>query len=200
MWISSSAPPRSYFDRCHIHVLADGYITAASTPKEQDHGYVFADCRITGEEGVKTYLGRPWRDFAKTIFLRTEMSDAVRPAGWHNWNKPQAELTTFYAESGSTGPGANDAARVTLGPAAHGGSGRGSHPGGRARRHGWLEPGCAMKISSYLERRRDYQSRGLPAARLVPRGTGRPSSLFKLVALLGSLLSLVGGPALGAGN
>ncbi len=102
----------SYFERCHIHVLADGYITAASTPKDQDHGYVFADCRITGEAGVKTYLGRPWREFAKTVFLRTEMSDVVRPAGWHNWNKPPAERTTFYAEFGSTGPGANDEARV----------------------------------------------------------------------------------------
>lgn len=102
----------AYFERCHLHVLRDGYITAASTPKEQEHGYVFADCRITGAEGVKTYLGRPWRDFAKTVFLRTEMSAAVRPEGWHNWNKPHAERTTFYAEFGSTGPGANDAARV----------------------------------------------------------------------------------------
>lgn len=102
----------AYFDRCHIHVLADGYITAASTPKDQAHGYVFADCTITGADGVKTYLGRPWREFAKTVFLRTEMSAAVRPEGWHNWNKPGAEQTTFYAESGSTGPGAGDATRV----------------------------------------------------------------------------------------
>ncbi len=102
----------AYFDRCHIHVLADGYITAASTPKDQPHGYVFADCRITGADGVKAYLGRPWREFARTVFLRTEMSAAVRPEGWHNWNKPGAEQTTFYAEFGSIGPGASDATRV----------------------------------------------------------------------------------------
>lgn len=102
----------AYFNRCHIHVLRDGYITAASTPKDQPHGFVFADCKITGEPGAKTYLGRPWRDFAKTIFLRTEMSDAVRPEGWHNWNKPTAEQTTFYAEFGTTGPGAHPSARV----------------------------------------------------------------------------------------
>lgn len=102
----------AYFDRCHIHVLKDGYITAASTPKEQAHGFVFADGKITGADGVKTYLGRPWRDFAKTVFLRTEMSAAVRPDGWHNWNKLQAELTTFYAEHGGTGPGASPATRV----------------------------------------------------------------------------------------
>jgi pectinesterase len=40
------------------------------------------------------------------------MSAVVRPEGWNNWNKPDAEKTTFYAEFGSTGPGANDGARV----------------------------------------------------------------------------------------
>ena len=102
----------AYFDRCHIHVLRTGYITAASTPKDQPHGFVFADCKITGEPGAKTYLGRPWRDFAKTVFLRTEMSGVVRPEGWHNWKKPHAEKTTFYAEFESSGPGASAATRV----------------------------------------------------------------------------------------
>ena len=102
----------AYFDRCRVHCLADGYITAASTPKDQPQGYVFADCTVTGDDGVKTYLGRPWREFARTVFLRTTMSAAVRAEGWHNWHKPAAERTTFYAEFGSTGPGANDAARV----------------------------------------------------------------------------------------
>lgn len=102
----------AFFDRCHIHALKDGYITAASTPEGAAHGLVFSDCRITGEPGVKTYLGRPWRSYAKTVFLRTEMSAAVRPEGWHNWNKPDAEKTSFYAEFGSTGEGAAPSSRV----------------------------------------------------------------------------------------
>ncbi|HUP60670.1 MAG TPA: pectate lyase [Thermoanaerobaculia bacterium] len=100
------------FDRCHIHAVEDGYITAASTPHGTEHGLVFIDCRITGSEGTKTYLGRPWRIHAKTVFLRTHMSAVVRPEGWHNWNKPEAEATVFYAESGSTGAGASPATRV----------------------------------------------------------------------------------------
>jgi pectinesterase len=103
----------AFFDRCTIHCLLNGYITAASTPKGTAHGFVFADCKITGDEGVQTYLGRPWREFAKTVFLRTEMSAVVRPEGWDNWKKPQAEQTTFYADYASTGPGANPAARVS---------------------------------------------------------------------------------------
>jgi len=102
----------AYFDHCHIHCLKDGYITAASTPAGQPYGFVFADCRITTADGVKTFLGRPWRIFAQTIFVRTEMSVGVRTEGWQNWGKPEAELTTFYAESGSTGPGADPASRV----------------------------------------------------------------------------------------
>jgi pectinesterase len=102
----------AYFSRCHIHCLKDGYITAASTPQDSSHGFVFADCRITGAPGAKTVLGRPWRNYARTVFLRTEMSDVVRAAGWDNWNKRDAEKTTFYAEFGSTGAGANPSARA----------------------------------------------------------------------------------------
>ncbi len=103
----------TYFSRCHIHCLKDGYITAASTPQGAAHGYVFADCRITGAPGVKTYLGRPWRSFAQTVFVRTEMTEVVRPEGWDNWKKTDAEKTTFYAEYGSTGAGAKPSARVS---------------------------------------------------------------------------------------
>ncbi len=102
----------AYFDRCHLHCLKDGYLTAASTPEGEPFGLVFADCKITGVEGVKTYLGRPWRNHARTVFLRTEMSGAVQPAGWHNWNKREAEPTAYYAEFGSHGPGASSTTRV----------------------------------------------------------------------------------------
>lgn len=103
----------AFFERCRIHCLKDGYVTAASTPDHQPFGFVFSHCQITGETpAVKTYLGRPWRAFANVIFLDTEMSEVVRPAGGHNWNFPDREQTACYAESGSTGPGANPRARV----------------------------------------------------------------------------------------
>ncbi len=96
----------AWFERCHVHVLRDGYVTAASTPAGTAHGFVFARGRITGGEGVRAYLGRPWRDFARTVFLDTEMDAVVRPEGWHNWKKPHAEATVLYAEHSSRGPGA----------------------------------------------------------------------------------------------
>jgi pectinesterase len=103
----------AFFERCHIHALKDGYLTAASTPDNQPYGFVFSHCKITAEStNVKTYLGRPWRAYSAVTFLNTEMSAAVRPEGWHNWNFPEREKTARYAEYGSTGPGANAAARV----------------------------------------------------------------------------------------
>ncbi len=94
----------AWFERCHIHVLDWGWITAADTPPDQPFGLIFSNCKITGEPGVKTMLGRPWREFASTIWLNTEIHDAIAPQGWHNWNKPDAEKTVRYAEYGSRTP------------------------------------------------------------------------------------------------
>ena len=106
----------AFFENCHIHCLRDGYITAASTPADQPFGFVFSNCRITGAtESVKTYLGRPWRSFASTIFLNTDMAAVVRPVGWNNWNQPDREKTVRYAEFNSRGAGGNAKERVPWG-------------------------------------------------------------------------------------
>jgi pectinesterase len=103
----------AFFERCHIHALRDGYLTAASTPDYEPFGFVFSHCKITGATPeVKTYLGRPWRAYSAVTFIDTEMSTVVRPEGWHNWNFPEREKTARYAEYGSTGAGAKTAARV----------------------------------------------------------------------------------------
>lgn len=88
-----------------------GYITAASTPEGQPFGYVFKDCRLESDCPPATiYLGRPWREWAKTVFLHCEMGEHIRPEGWQDWNKPHGHF--FYAEYDSYGPGANPSARV----------------------------------------------------------------------------------------
>jgi pectinesterase len=104
----------AYFDSCEVNCVADGYLTAASTPDSQPFGFVFSHCKITGDRPeIKTCLGRPWRPYASTIFLFTDMSENIRPEGWNNWKKPDAEKTSRYSEFGSTGPGAKPEARVS---------------------------------------------------------------------------------------
>jgi pectinesterase len=103
----------AWFEKCHINCLRNGYITAASTPVDQPFGFVFSHCRITGEKpDVRTYLGRPWRIYASTIFLNTQMSGVVRPEGWYDWKKPEAHKTARYAEYDSSGAGASPKTRV----------------------------------------------------------------------------------------
>lgn len=94
----------SFFDRCHIHVLEQGWITAANTPEDHPYGLVFSNCTITGEPGVKTCLGRPWRPYAQTVFLNTQMEDVIAPEGWNDWGKPNPEQTVRYAEYKSHRP------------------------------------------------------------------------------------------------
>ncbi len=75
---------------------------------DQPFGFVFSHCQITGDNpGVKTFLGRPWRVYASTIYLNCEMSAVVRPEGWNDWKKPEAHTTARYAEFNSTGDGAS---------------------------------------------------------------------------------------------
>lgn len=107
-------PATAVFDQCEIHSKRSGsYLTAASTPQEQRFGYVFLDCRITGDPGVKdVYLGRPWRPHANVAFIRTWMEDMIIPQGWHNWRDPEREKTARYGEYDSRGPGANPLTRV----------------------------------------------------------------------------------------
>ena len=100
----------AWFERCEIHALRDGYLTAASTPVDVPFCYVFNRCKITGEDGVQTYLGRPWRQFASVTYLNCEMSDVVRPEGWNDWKKPHE--TIRYAEFDSTGAGASPTNRA----------------------------------------------------------------------------------------
>ncbi len=95
----------AWFEGCEIHAKANGYIAAPNTPKDQHYGYIFSHCRISSEPNVQTYLGRPWRPYGYTVFMNTEMSDAVLPGRWNDWNDPARERTARFGEYRNTGPG-----------------------------------------------------------------------------------------------
>ncbi|HEV2327854.1 MAG TPA: pectinesterase family protein [Verrucomicrobiae bacterium] len=102
----------AWFENCQIHCLRPGYITAASTPVDQPYGFVFSHCQIDGANGVKSFLGRPWRNHASVMWLNCQMSNVVRPEGWFDWKKPESHATVRYGEFDSSGPGGNTSARV----------------------------------------------------------------------------------------
>lgn len=101
------------FDQCTIHSLSDSYITAASTPQSESFGFVFLNCKVMAREGVaKVSLGRPWRDYAKVVFLYSDLGDHIVPEGWSNWGGTKRDKTAYYAEYQNKGLGANPEQRV----------------------------------------------------------------------------------------
>jgi pectinesterase len=102
----------AYFEDCTFFSKYTGmeissYVTAASTPKGQEFGYVMANCRFESNcPPDNAYLGRPWREYGKTVLINCYMDDHICKEGWHDWNKEAAHKHSFYGEYGSYGPGA----------------------------------------------------------------------------------------------
>ncbi|KAG6475432.1 hypothetical protein ZIOFF_064652 [Zingiber officinale] len=93
------------------------------TDPAQPTGFVFERCTVNGSEEYmrlyrskpavhQVYLGRPWKEYSRTVFINSHLTEIVRPEGWMPWKNDFALATLYYGESGSDGPGANVAARV----------------------------------------------------------------------------------------
>lgn len=101
------------FENCTIHSIKSSYITAASTPEGTPFGFVFKNCKLTANpEAKEVYLGRPWRIYAKTVFINCDMGNQIKSEGWENWSKPEAEKKSFYAEYNCSGEGFQPSKRV----------------------------------------------------------------------------------------
>ncbi|XP_066363852.1 pectinesterase-like [Miscanthus floridulus] len=59
-----------------------------------------------------SYLGRPWKNFSRTVVMESYVGALVHPAGWMPWSGDFALDTLYYAEYNNTGPGADTSRRV----------------------------------------------------------------------------------------
>ncbi|KAK8490294.1 hypothetical protein V6N13_098031 [Hibiscus sabdariffa] len=114
------------FQDCDIHARRPdpnqrNMVTAQGRDDpNQNTGLVIQKCRIGAThdlEAVKanfsTYLGRPWKQYSRTVIMQSVISDVIHPAGWFPWNGDFALNTLTYREYQNTGPGANTTSRVT---------------------------------------------------------------------------------------
>ena len=102
-----------WFEKCHIHSKKNSHVTAASTPKEKEFGYVFNDCVLTGDTSLHNVsLGRPWRPYANVVYLHCFIGEHIKPEGWSNWNNTDNYKTTRYAEYKSYGASSDPAKRI----------------------------------------------------------------------------------------
>ena len=102
------------FDRTEIHANGRSFLTAQSrTDAQQKTGYVILNSKVTGDADHDTIsLGRPWRPFARVVYINTELPAEVIAQGWSAWGDRDKVPQAYYAEYKSTGPGANGAARI----------------------------------------------------------------------------------------
>ncbi|KAK9067704.1 hypothetical protein SSX86_011815 [Deinandra increscens subsp. villosa] len=86
----------------------------------QNTGISIIECKIAaGSELIpnqtmfKSYLGRPWRDYSRTVIIRSNIGDVIDPAGWLEWSGNQSLSTLYYGEYMNRGPGSNTSGRVS---------------------------------------------------------------------------------------
>ncbi|BBG97086.1 hypothetical protein Prudu_006100 [Prunus dulcis] len=67
------------------------------TDPAQSTGFVFQNCLINGTEEYmklyrskpqvhKNYLGRPWKEYSRTVFINCNLEALITPEGWMPWS------------------------------------------------------------------------------------------------------------------
>lgn len=93
------------------------------TDPAQSTGFVFNNCLVNGTEEYMrlfqskpkvhmNYLGRPWKEYSRTVFINCELEALITPNGWLPWSGEFALPTLYYGEFQNTGPGSNFTQRV----------------------------------------------------------------------------------------
>ena len=81
-------------------------------------GFSFQNTSLTAASGLnssvaKSYLGRPWKTYSTTVFLKSNIGGHVDGAGWLSWNQSRPfEDTCTYGEYENSGAGSDISQRV----------------------------------------------------------------------------------------
>lgn len=89
------------------------------TDPHQNTGISIHNCRVSPapdlqpvKKSIQTYLGRPWKQYSRTVFMQSILDDLIDPAGWCEWKGSFALQTLYYGEYMNTGVGAVTSGRV----------------------------------------------------------------------------------------
>ena len=76
-------------------------------------GVTLQNCRILPEKRLvphlpkfASYFGRPWKAYARTMIMESDIPAAIRPEGWLPFNGNSFDKTCEYREFANRGPGA----------------------------------------------------------------------------------------------
>ena len=88
-----------------------------SDPNENT-GISVHNSRVSAAEGlgsIRSFLGRPWKAYSRTVFMKSTIDGLIDPAGWLEWSGNFALNTLYYGEYQNTGAGADTSRRVKWG-------------------------------------------------------------------------------------
>ncbi|KAL3642874.1 putative pectinesterase/pectinesterase inhibitor 12 [Castilleja foliolosa] len=96
-------------------------ITAQSRDSPyEDTGISMQNCSVLATDDlysnsskVKSFLGRPWKNYSRTVLLESYVDDFIAPGGWSNWAGDQSLDTLYYGEYENYGPGSSTDGRVS---------------------------------------------------------------------------------------
>ncbi|GLJ10795.1 hypothetical protein SUGI_0135320 [Cryptomeria japonica] len=89
------------------------------TDPNQNTGISIHNCNIKADSDLApvqrsfpTYMGRPWKEYSRTVYMQSSLSDVINPAGWLEWSGDFALKTLYYGEYKNTGAGSATRNRV----------------------------------------------------------------------------------------
>jgi pectinesterase len=95
------------FENCLIVNKKNSHTTAAANlSKNNKYNYVFFNCRLVSAVGTtSTTLGRPWKAYAKGVYIICEEGSHIKPEGWSDWSSAKYDTSAYFAEYHCTGDG-----------------------------------------------------------------------------------------------
>lgn len=113
------------FQSCNIYIRKpmSGQINTVTAQGRKDPnentGIIVHNSRVTAASDLravqgsfKSYLGRPWKQYSRTVFMKCIIDGVIDPAGWLPWRGNFALSTLYYGEYMNTGSGAGTSGRV----------------------------------------------------------------------------------------
>ncbi|KAL6650090.1 hypothetical protein ACP70R_014314 [Stipagrostis hirtigluma subsp. patula] len=83
-------------------ILADQRLAASNASSE------------SGSAATKTYLGRPWKEYARTVVMESDIEGFVHGKGYMPWEGEDNLGTAFFGEFGNAGDGSNITGRAEM--------------------------------------------------------------------------------------
>lgn len=116
------------FQQCNLYARKplpnqkNAFTAQGRTDPNQNTGISIHNCSIKAAPDwamdwnattmTTNYLGRPWKQYSRTVYMQSYIGDLISPVGWLEWNGTVGLETLYYGEFENYGPGADTSLRV----------------------------------------------------------------------------------------